>query len=347
MAKSFLRNVSDQLIGSNSKTTDVQIVQAVNHFDDEHSKLLKFKREFDKYTQAMLVFDNASFRFFDFIRSLSDSSWPQQQTLDQLCIDIGRIRNEHLQYLNKHMSSNINVLFDTFEKTKSHIGEQYRIQHDYDKTRRQYQSSIKREEQIKVDRLKNDLDQLKSALHLINRELRNDLDKFHLDVQSHYKKNIIELFDIHGHFYKNSHKLCSQFVERLQRNPSTNLDNNNNNNETNDSNENDFEKEKQSPTEDSNKKKPDCIPFSQLKRTDYKILHEARVIHDYEAENEDEINLVKDEYIYVISFYKEEDNERDDGWEYAEKSDGTIGLFPVNFAVRLYDNEEKTIDNNK
>ncbi|CAF4294518.1 unnamed protein product, partial [Adineta steineri] len=29
------------------------------------------------------------------------------------------------------------------------------------------------------------------------------------------------------------------------------------------------------------------------------------------------------------------------GWEYGEKLDGTIGLFPVNFAVRLYDNEEK------
>ncbi|CAF4170016.1 unnamed protein product, partial [Rotaria sp. Silwood2] len=106
-------------------------------------------------------------------------------------------------------------------------------------------------------------------------------------------------------------------------------------------NEKDFEKETHSSTDVSNKKKPDCIPFSQPERTDYKILHEARVIHDYEAENEDELNLVKDEYISVISFYNEENNIRDNGWEYAEKSDGTIGLFPVNFAVRLYDNEKK------
>ncbi|CAF4170029.1 unnamed protein product [Rotaria sp. Silwood2] len=222
MAKSFFRNVTDQITGSSGKTTDAQILQALNHFEDEHLKLQKFKREFDKYTQAILVFDNASFRFFDVIRSLTDPSWSQQQTLDQLCVDIGRTRNEHLQHLNKQIISNINTTFDIFEKMKGHIGEQCRIQHDYDKTRRQYLASMRREEQTKVDRIKNELDHLKSALNLINCELRDDLGKFHLDLQSHNRKTVIELFGIHGNFYKNSHKLCSNFVEKLQGNPSTN-----------------------------------------------------------------------------------------------------------------------------
>ncbi|CAF0937520.1 unnamed protein product [Rotaria sp. Silwood1] len=340
MAKSFFRNVTDQITGGISKTTDVQIVQAVNHFEDEHSKLLKFRREFDKYTQAILLFDNASFRFFDFMRSLTDSSWPHQSTVDQLCVDIGRTRNEHLQHLNKQTISNINISLDAFEKMKGRIVEQCRIQHDYDKTRKQYQTSLKREEQIKIDRIKNEIDQLKSALNLINCELREDLGKFHLDLQNHHRKTIIDLFGTHGDFYRNSYKLCSYFVERLRGNPSMNSANTNNNNNNDNDNEHDSEKEIQSSTDDSNKKKPDCISLSQPKRT-YKILHEAHVIHDYEAENEDELNLVKGEYISIISFYNEEDNIRDEGWEYAEKSDGTIGLFPVNFAVRLYDNEEK------
>jgi len=331
MAKSFFRNVTEQITGTNSKTTDIQIVQAINRFEDEHSKLLKFKREFDKYTQAILVFDNASHRFFDFIRLLTDSTWSQKATFVQSCIDMGRIRNEHLQQLHKDINLNINLNSNMFEKMKDRIDDQYRIQHDYDKTRKQYQSSIKRDDQIKIDRIKNDLDQLKSALNLLNSELRDELPKFHLDIQNNYIKIILELFDIHGKHYKNLQKLCSRSAKKLQNDRLT---------ESN-STENDFRKEPRLSPINSDKTVPYDTPSSTSKQTDYKILHQARVIHDYKAENEDEIDLIKDEYIDVIAFQNEEDNERDKGWEYAEKSDGTIGLFPVNFAVRLYDNEEK------
>ena len=74
---------------------------------------------------------------------------------------------------------------------------------------------------------------------------------------------------------------------------------------------------------------------------DYKTLYRVQVIHDYVAEYDDEIDLMKDEYLSVIAFRNEEDNKRDTGWEYGEKSNGVIGLFPVNFTIRLYDNEDQ------
>jgi len=331
MAKSFFRNVTDQITGGNGKTTDVQISQAITRFDDDHSKLVKFKREFDKYTQAILVFDNASHRFFDFIRSLTDSTWSQKPTFIQSSIDMGRIRNEHLQQLHKDINSNINLSFDMFDKMKVRIDEQCRMQHDYDKICKQYRSSTKHDEQIKIDRIRNELDQLKSALNLLNNELRYDLPQLHVDLQNHYIKIILELFDIHGKYYKNSQKLCSRSIKQLQGDHLT---------ESN-INGHDLKKEARLSTINSNKKVPYSTSLSQRKRAEYKILHQARVIHDYKAENEDEIDLIKDEYIFVISFQNEENNEHDEGWEYAEKSDGTIGLFPINFAIRLYENEEK------
>jgi hypothetical protein len=330
MAKSFFRNVTDQIIGS-SKTTDIQIVQAITRFDDEHSRLLKFKREFDKYTEAILKFDNASYRFYDFIRSLTDSTWSQQPTLVQTCLDIRRIRGDHLQQLNKDINSNIDLSFNKFNKMKARIDNQDRIQRDYDKTRKQYQSSVKHDEQTKVDRIKNELEQLKSALNFTNNELRDDLPKFHLDVHDDYTKIIAEVFDIHGKYYKNYYKLYSGFNKKFRQSQSQNS----HNNDENDS------KEVQSSIIDSDTKKPYCTPLRRSKRKDYKILHQARVIHDYKAEHEDEIDLTKDEYISVVSFLNEKDGEHDKCWEYAEKADGSIGLFPINFAVRLYDNEEK------
>lgn len=333
MAKSFFRTVTDQITGASSKTTDVQILQSITRFEDEHSKLLKFKREFDKYTQAILVCDNASHRFFDYVHSLTDSTWPQKATFVQSCIDMTRIRNEYLQQLNKDINLNLNSSFDKFGNMRNRIEEQNRIQHDYDKTRKNYQSSIKRDEQIKIDRLKNDLDQLKSALSLLNSELRNELPQFHIDLQNHYIKLSLELLDIHGKYHKNIQKLCSRSMKKLQGDSPSEINNN--------KNETDLRKETRSSIIDSDRNRLYYNSASPPKRTDYRILHQARVIHDYTAENEDEIDLRKDDYISVIAFHNEEDHEHDKGWEYAEKSDGTIGLFPVNFSVRVYENEEK------
>ncbi|CAF3469868.1 unnamed protein product [Rotaria socialis] len=337
MAKSFIRNFTEQITGSNAKTTDTDIVQAVSHFEDEQSKLSKFKREFDKYTQATLVFDNASIRFFEFIRSLTDASWSQTQTVDRLCIDLARVRGENLQSFNKQMHSSINLLFDKFDNMKGRIDEQTHLQADYDKTRRHYHASMKRDQQIKVDRLKTDLDQLKSALSLVNEKLRDNLAKFHADVQDYYVQTTIEVVGMHSKFYHAYYKICSAFAGRRPAKFSTNSDYNENNHDK------EMQSSSLSSTEDSHKKTPSAASESPSRPIGYRVLHQARVIHDYEAENEDELDLVKDEYISIISFQNEDDNERDKGWEYAEKSNGAIGIFPANFAVRLYDNEVKQL----
>lgn len=332
MAKSFIRNFADQITGNTAKTTDTDIVQAVANFIDEQSKLAKYKREFEKYIQATLIYDNASHRFFDFLRSLPNSSWPQQRRFDAVCLDMARLRNEHLQNLNKQMGTNINSLCESFDGMKVRIDQQHHLQSDYDKIRRQYNSSIKRDEQNKIDRIKTELDELKSALTVVNKSLREELAKFNDNIQGNYTKTVVELTDMHGNFHQNLYQTCSTFVLKLQGRSLRNSD----------PIRNDADDELQSSTGDSSKKVPSNASLSSLSepnRKNYKILHQARVIHDYTADNEDELDLVKDEFVSVISFDNEEENERDQGWEYAEKSDGTIGLFPVNFAVRLYDNE--------
>jgi hypothetical protein len=332
MAKSLFRSFSNQITGGGSKTTDIQIVQAISRFEDERTKLGRFKREFDKYTQARVLFDNAENRFFEFIRSLNDSStWSRQRALVQACENISSIRNEHSQQLNKQMTASISVVTNTFKAMQVRIDEQNRTQHDYDKTRRQYQSSIKHDEPRKVDSLKSDLDQLKAALALVNTELRGELPKFHHDLQNQYIEIIKDVFSLQGKYYKRTYKSYSSFTRNLRDDTSISTY----------TNGHDSRMEMRSPLADYDTRKLYSIPSSPPKRTDYKVLHRARVIHDYKAENDDELDLTKDEYISVISFHNDEDNIRDKGWEYAEKADGTVGLYPVNFAARLYYNEEK------
>ena len=328
MAKSFLRSVTDQITGSGSKTSDTQLAQAITRFEDEHAKLLKFQREFEKYTQAMLVFDNASHRFFDYIRSLTDQTWSQQPTFFQSCIDMGRVRNEHLQQLHKDISIDIESAVILFGKMRNRIDEQNQLQHDHDKAHKQYRTSVKRDEQLKLDRLKNELDQLRSALNLLNNDLREELPQFHVNLRAQYMRVIMDLFNIDEKYYKNLQKLCSRSVKKFHGDSARDSNHS----------ENGLREDKRSSLIDSDYKVP-CSPPSL--QPNYKVLHHARVVHEYKAEHDDEIDLIKDEYISVIAYLNEEGYEHDKGWEYAEKTDGSIGLFPVNFAVRLYDNEER------
>jgi len=203
------------------------------------------------------------------------------------------------------------------------IDGQARVQQDYDKIRRQYQAILKKDDQqLKADRIKKELDQLRSALNIFNTELHDELPAFQTKLQDNYIEIIVELFTIHGKYYKTLQKICSRSIKKFRGSQLTES--------------NDFENE-------TNYKIPYQNPPIPPRQKRYKILYDSRVIHDYKAENDDEIDLKQDEYITVIAYSNTEEFERDQGWEYGRKSDGTIGLFPLNFTTRVYENEIRSL----
>ena len=331
MAK-FFRNLSVRM-NHGPRTTDAQMKQAIDHFGNERSKLQKFKREFSNYTRAIQTFATASNHFFDFIQSTTHSEWTQHANLVQLCRDMTGTRDEHIQSLDAQINADLHSNSDKFRSMSTRIDDQDAIQRDYDKKRRHLYSSMESNDPTKSGQLQNEVDHLKSTLSLINRELRNDLPKFDHDLKKDYEAMITKLAEVHGRYYKRSYRTFSNFAQRA--NGKTSIDSK-------------YQQQTSRTTEASSSSAPGSNYqavgnklWPRSKDVPYRILHEARVINDYDAEHDDEINLRKDEFISVIAFLDDENSPCEYGWEYAKKVDGTIGLFPVNFATRLYENEKE------
>ncbi|CAF1029313.1 unnamed protein product [Adineta ricciae] len=320
-------------MGSSYKTTDIQITQAIRRFEEENEKVNRFKHEFEKYIQAKLLFENASNRFLDFLCSLNDSStWSQQRKLIQTNHEIGRNLTENIRQLQGQIVLTLNTAMNYCTSMQAYVHNQKEVQRGHDKKNRQYQSSIKHKDQMKIDQDKNELDQLRSALDLANDDIRQELPKFHQNLQNQFIEIIKDVFYINGKFYKKTYKSYSHLTKSLRGDVSINGHKIGN----------DSKLDMYSSISDYHTKNERSSTLTRAtKRTDYKVLHRARVIHDYKAENNDELDLTKDTVISVISWENEADNVCDRGWEYAQKSDGTVGLFPVNFATRIYENEEQ------
>ena len=330
---SLFRNITTHFTGVNDKATDVQLARAFEQFESERAKLAKFQREFNRYAEAILTFDNAAYRFFDAVQSLENSGLKEPHLLVQSCLDIGRIRGEHLQNLNKQITANLDLSMKKFEEMRANIEVQRRLQHEYGKARQKFQSSTKNEDSVKIDHLRNEVDQSKSVLNLRNQELRESLPTFHREIHNEHVRTITDLFDIHGKYHKSFYKTCSYFVKQTEGKRLKTSNKNGSHGAT---------QENASTESDPGEQNRNHSPLSQPKDSNHRILYEALVRHDYTAENADELDLVKGELIVVLAYENADNEERDEGWEYAKKADGTIGLFPINFIVRVYDNERQT-----
>lgn len=73
--------------------------------------------------------------------------------------------------------------------------------------------------------------------------------------------------------------------------------------------------------------------FNETKH-EYFIVGKAIVLHPYDAENEDELSLLRGEYVSII------DKEVDDGWWKGTTERGNTGVFPSNFVKEI---EEETM----
>ena len=327
---SLIRNVTFHLGSGSGKTSDAQLAQAIESFRDEREKLTRFNREFQRYLDAMVTFDNAAFRFNDSIKALYNPTWNEVPGLEKLCLDFRTFRNDRLQTLKNQIIDDIQLTTVKFQAMKIRIDNQSQLEQNYNRTNRQYRSSMKSDNQSKIEQLKNEVHQLQSALKSANEELNNKLPQLQQELRTDYMKTIQDVFDNEGKYFKIFYKTCSRFVKNLKKKRSPDSD------EASDA---DIVNETGSSRKKGGKNKTHVELTAQPKRHKHKILYTAQVIQDYQAGNNDELSLSKDEYISMIRFEDMNDSERDEGWEYAQNAHGAIGLVPMNFITRLYDNE--------
>ena len=331
---SLLRSVSSHF-GSSGKPSDVQLAQSIEQFNAEREKLHRFKREFNKFLDAIVIFDNATFRFYEAMQALDKSNWKESSSLEQVVMDVRSTRNERLQTLKNETNKRLNVTTVKFDSMRDRINLQTNTEQDYKRVSRQHDVSMRGDSAVKTDRLRNDLNQLKSSLRDINKNLNRDLPDLQKEVRNDYADIILDVLDTEGKFYKKYYKTCSRFVKRTKKKLKTPS-----NAESEDTNLSEGAVLNSQNNGQHTQLQNDRATSS--KRPKFTILYNVEVKKAYQAVNPDELNLVQGEILQVIELHQQNADEKDEGWEHARNEDGTIGLIPMNFVACLYSNTEPT-----
>lgn len=328
---SLIRSVSSHFVNS-QRPDDVQLAQAIDRFQTEQHKLHRFKRELNKFLEAIVVFDDATFRFYEALRSLNNPTWEETTAMEQLIIEVRKTRNERLLALKNDLTTRIEQTTVKFDSINRRIDAQSATEQEYKKTTQRYQASL-RNASSKSDRLRSEVDQLKSALRHRNEGLNRDLPNVQKDIRNDYKDITLDILDTEGKFYKKFYKTCSRFVKKSKKNMKARL---------NVEPENNDAAQQQVLNSESNSKniKPQNQTASITKPPKFKILSSVKAIRPYEAINPDELSLFKGEIVSLIKYENLKDEEKDEGWEFAKKDNGDIGLIPMNFVERLSDHED-------
>ncbi|KAI9279135.1 hypothetical protein BY458DRAFT_584947 [Sporodiniella umbellata] len=91
------------------------------------------------------------------------------------------------------------------------------------------------------------------------------------------------------------------------------------------------EKESSPKAEEPRLAKPPVFPTSEEKPKDEtkKTASKAIVLHPYDADGEDELNLLRGEYVEIL------DRHADEGWWKGKNERGDVGVFPSNFVKEM------------
>lgn len=306
----LFRSFTSHFSSSSGKFDDAQLKQLIDSFEDERSRLFKFERDFKRYMDSVIHFDNASQRFFDSMENFVNHGWNENKSLRDCSMDLLKVRNEFSQNLNKTIADLIVESKTKIENLRGRIESKNRLENEYLKSFRQVQIATKNHESERFNHVRNENDQLRSALVLKINELRDELTTFQESIRDEHFQIVKTFFKRNRKFHRSLGKNFSKFYKTPN-------------------------KKKVVPTEEEENKRN--VPK-------LRVVRQVEVVHDYKAENEDELDLVKGEMISIVRYENEEYNERDEGWEHGKKSDGTLGLFPINFVAQIYENQKNKFD---
>ncbi|CAF1029830.1 unnamed protein product [Didymodactylos carnosus] len=333
------------------RTTDQELEIKIENFEEQQQKAKEYKHQLESYIKAITKFHGASEQFFGFIKTLCDSNWTGRNSLLQVCQDNDIEWKSFIRQIHTDADDHMDMKPFTLHKAK--IDEQRKIQNAYDKARRAHTASTKQENQTKMDQRRVEMENSKEDYTKINQELHLELPEFYSNRQKFYVQSFKRLYTCHSKLYKNLAKQTEEFIRKI-----------------------DGDDKKEDKTEyitsthykqdPSYANKPARMPKSVTTASNAllyaipkdvrtveqpalnkrkihkqpKVLYRVKVMYDCAAENDDELDLRKDEFIDVIESPEGSDLTREQGWEIGKKMDGKIGIFPMNFTARLYVNSE-------
>uniref|UniRef100_A0A3B3WYD9 Bridging integrator 1a n=1 Tax=Poecilia mexicana TaxID=48701 RepID=A0A3B3WYD9_9TELE len=308
-----------QKLGKADETKDAAFEEWVINFNKQYTEGSKLQRDLRAYLEAVRAMHESSKNLQACLGDMYEPDWYGKNEVDSILEDCDVLWTDYHQKLVDHALISMDTYLGQFPDIKARIAKRDRKMVDYDSARHNYAATHKTKKKdggIKITKAEEELERAQKVFEEINLDLQEELPSLWNSRVGFY----VSTFQSLAGFEEKFHKEISR-VRPFRRPPvQTGLRVDTGTPTT-----------AAESTQDSSET-ADMPPG---------FLFKVQVMHDYAANDTDELEMKAGDVVLVVTF--DNPDEQDDGWLMGLKQDdwqqkkenATKGVFPENFTQRL------------
>uniref|UniRef100_A0A3Q2QEE3 Bridging integrator 1 n=1 Tax=Fundulus heteroclitus TaxID=8078 RepID=A0A3Q2QEE3_FUNHE len=304
-----------QKLGKADETKDAAFEEWVINFNKQYTEGSKLQRDLRAYLEAVRAMHESSKNVQACLGDMYEPDWYGKNEVDSILEDCDVLWTDYHQKLVDHALISMDTYLGQFPDIKTRIAKRDRKLVDYDSARHNYAATHKTKKKdggIKITKAEEELERAQKVFEEINLDLQEELPSLWNSRVGFYVSTFQSLAGFEEKFHKEISRvrpLHRLSVQKGLSTPATAAE----------------------PTEDS----------SETAEMPPGFLFKVQVMHDYAANDTDELEMKAGDVVLVVTFDNPE--EQDDGWLLGLKQDdwqqkkenASKGVFPENFTQRL------------
>uniref|UniRef100_A0A3Q1JK18 Uncharacterized protein n=1 Tax=Anabas testudineus TaxID=64144 RepID=A0A3Q1JK18_ANATE len=319
-----------QKLGKADETKDVAFEEGVINFNKQYTEGSKLQRDLRAYLEAVKAMHESSKNLQACLVDMYEPEWYGKNEVDSIAEDCDVLWTDYHQKLVDHALISMDTYLGQFPDIKARIAKRDRKLVDYDSARHNYAAthkSKKKDGGIKITKAEEEFERAQKVFEEINADLQEELPSLWNSRVGFY----VSTFQSLAGFEEKFHKEMSR-VRLFYRSPIVlHLDKTKQQNRIFTPAVAAVAAVAAEPTEAASA--PAEMPPG--------FMFKVQVMHDYAANDTDELEMKAGDVVLVITF--DNPDEQDDGWLMGikqhdweqSKENATKGVFPENFTQRL------------
>uniref|UniRef100_A0A3B5ABH4 Bridging integrator 1a n=1 Tax=Stegastes partitus TaxID=144197 RepID=A0A3B5ABH4_9TELE len=318
-----------QKLGKADETKDVAFEEGVINFNKQYTEGSKLQRDLRAYLEAVKAMHESSKNLQSCLADMYEPEWYGKNEVDSIVEDCDVLWDDYHQKLVDHALISMDTYLGQFPDIKARIAKRDRKLVDFDSARHTYAATHKTKKKdggIKITKAEEELERAQKVFEEINIDLQEELPSLWNSRVGFYVSTFQSLAGFEEKFHKEMSRLDQDLNDVLVK-----LEGSDPNSESSLLFSVQTPEVAEEPTEVA--PEPAEMPPG--------FLFKVQVMHDYAANDTDELEMKAGDVVLVITF--DNPDEQDDGWLMGikeaewqqEKENAAKGVFPENFTQRL------------
>uniref|UniRef100_A0A3B4XGH5 Myc box-dependent-interacting protein 1 n=1 Tax=Seriola lalandi dorsalis TaxID=1841481 RepID=A0A3B4XGH5_SERLL len=308
-----------QKLGKADETKDVAFEEGVINFTKQYAEGSKLQRDLRAYLEAVKAMHESSNNLQSCLADMYEPEWYGKNEVDSIVEDCDVLWTDYHQKLVDHALISMDTYLGQFPDIKARIAKRDRKLVDYDSARHNYATTHKTKKKdggIKITKAEEELERAQKVFEEINIDLQEELPSLWNSRVGFYVSTFQSLAGFEEKFHKEMSRVRPAPVVPAAPPASP------------------APAAPAGPAESTEAApEPAEMPPG--------FMFKVQVMHDYAANDTDELEMKAGDVVLVIPFDNPE--EQDDGWLMGmkegdwqqNKENATKGVFPENFTQRL------------